>query len=352
MRDEISWEFSRNSIDTEFIAASDTDKNVRYVLSGRTGFDLVIKDIRSKGLKLSSCCFPSYCATSMMQPFADNGISIEFYDAFVGKDGFEFDASHNNCDAIVLIDYFGYCSNELPAMAAEAHKRGCIVITDVTQSIFCDRNYRAFSDYVVGSFRKWLPSCSAFVYSQDGFSVSYYQTICGKFEELRNRAYSIKQQYVQSNDSSAEKFLSLFEESEVMLKTDYGGYAASQQELNVYLNADREFIRSKRRENAGFVIERLVGNKRIRPIVSNMQSADCPLFVPLLLNSDIDRDNVRQALFENKIFLPVHWRISKLHRSDWVNRPEYTSILSCICDQRYSINDMNRVCNAIIEQIN
>lgn len=352
MKDEISWEFSRKSVDNEFATTLDNDENIRYVLSGRTGFDLIIRDIKKKGLKLNSCCFPSYCSTSMMQAFADNGISIEFYDAFIGEDGFDFNASRNDCDAIVLIDYFGYCSNKLPALSAEAHKCGCIVIVDVTQSLFCDRNYYAFSDYVVGSFRKWLPSCSALVYSRDGFSVGQYHTFSGRFEELRNRAYSIKQQYIQSNDSCPERFLSIFEESELMLKSDYSGYAALQQELNIYLNADYDFIRTKRRENAKVITERLSQNKGIRPINSSVQLSDCPLFVPLLLNSGIDRDKVRRKLFADKIFLPVHWRISTLHRSDWNKRPEYTSILSCICDQRYSINDMDRICYAIIEKLN
>ena len=70
---------------------------------------------------------------------------------------------------------------------------------------------------------------------------------------------------------------------------------------------------------------------------------DCPLFVPVLLEN---RDKVRKHLTENKIYCPVHWP-----KPEGADSNIYDMELSLICDQRYGVNDMERIVSVLSEVI-
>lgn len=350
MKKEISWEFSRPAIKDDYLPAVSNDEHIRYVMSGRTGFDLIIQDLRKKKRPILKVAFPSYCSRSMIQAFANNGVSISFYQARIDQDGFVFDYDENeDHDAVILMDYFGYCNAQLEIIAEVAHKRGRIVITDITQSIFCGTNYRSFSDYVIGSHRKWLPSTSAFVYSQTPFSVDEYTKVSVDFERTRNTAYNLKQLYIDTGSVLADEFLTQFDQSEIMLKQDYLGYAASRKELSIFKDADTAFVVSCRKRNAELLTSLFADNAIIHPVFRFVKPDDCPLYVPLLLPPSVDRQELRKSLFQEGIFLPVHWHPSHLHPKVFSDPRPYTSILSCICDQRYNEGDMVRIYQAITD---
>lgn len=350
MKKEISWEFSRSAIKDDYLPAISDDEHVRYVMSGRTGFDLIIQDLRKKKRQILKACFPSYCSRSMMQAFFNNGVSISFYQTRIGHDGFIFEYDeHADHDAVILMDYFGYCNAQLKKIADSIHKKGRIVITDITQSVFCGTNYWSFSDYVIGSYRKWLPSNSAYVYSKTPFSVAEYTKVSVNFERTRNTAYNLKQLYIDTGSILADTFLTQFDQSEVILKQDYIGYAASRKELNVFKDADTDFIVSRRKQNAELLTCLFADNAKVHPVFPTVKPGDCPLYVPLLLAPSVDRQKLRNSLFQEGFFLPVHWRPSYLHPKVLKDPRPYTSLLSCVCDQRYSEDDMLRIYQAITD---
>ena len=72
---------------------------------------------------------------------------------------------------------------------------------------------------------------------------------------------------------------------------------------------------------------------------------ECPLFVPICVEDG--RDNVRNYLIQSNIYLPAHWPISDLHSLNIKSSYLYRTELSCVCDQRYSVSDMEAIIEAI-----
>ena len=69
------------------------------------------------------------------------------------------------------------------------------------------------------------------------------------------------------------------------------------------------------------------------------------MFVPIIVPNG-KRDALRRHLIRNEIYCPVHWP-----------RPEgcvsnlYDGELSLICDQRYGIEDMDRLISTLTEAL-
>lgn len=73
---------------------------------------------------------------------------------------------------------------------------------------------------------------------------------------------------------------------------------------------------------------------------------DCPLFVPIIIEQ---RDELKKMLISKGVYCPVHWPISKYHVLTEGTREIYEKELSIIYDQRYSIEDMKKICCLIKE---
>ena len=71
-----------------------------------------------------------------------------------------------------------------------------------------------------------------------------------------------------------------------------------------------------------------------------------PFFVPIFIN---DRNKLRSAMFQNKIFTPVHWPYESNRLNGNKKNKIYDIELSLICDQRYGIDDMKRMIDIIEE---
>lgn len=350
MKKELSWEFERPYVDDNYEPHSCSDSHKRYVASGRTGLNLIIQNIRSSGNKIETVYLPKYCSKSMIQPFSDEKVFIKFYEVNLNDYGIELLLnSEEDYDAIVLMDYFGYCNPLLKEIANEERKRNHLVIIDATQSILCDFDYCSIADYYIASYRKWVPSNCAIVFSKEPILIKDYRYVYSHFLYVRNLAYSLKYQFADDEQENirVNDYLSLFDSSEILLRYDYKEYATSKKEIELMERADVEQIRSIRKKNASILTDLFNKSKVVRPVFPIINELDCPLFVPLLIPVDIDRDVVRDLLRKEGIYLPVHWRPGKLHAPNCLNSELYCSLLSCICDQRYDEDDMLRQYNAI-----
>ena len=84
------------------------NNKIIYLLSGRTAIDCALQLIE-KSKKINKVYFPSYCCQSMIDPFTDRGIDIEFYTVSF-KDGqliYEIDCE-KECDIFFAMNYFGF----------------------------------------------------------------------------------------------------------------------------------------------------------------------------------------------------------------------------------------------------
>ena len=105
--------------------------------SGRTAFETVIADIG----QIKKVYFPSYCCDSMIEPFRNEKVTIEFYSVDY-TDNFSVSLHiPEDCDVLVLCNYFGYRVEYSPKEIAGFKSRGGIVIEDITHSFLSEQQY-------------------------------------------------------------------------------------------------------------------------------------------------------------------------------------------------------------------
>lgn len=318
--------------------------NVRHTLSGRTALEMIARDLKQeRGAK--SIYMPAYCCDSMIEPFKRQGYTVKRYAVEpYAKTLHRQIFSDHGCDAILLMDYFGYESEETAVFAMAEKLRGTAVIIDRVQSAFSETKACEYADYTVTSWRKWFFSCAATAEKKSGeWLVPEYTETNEKYISLRRNAANLKADYIEKGIGEKPKFLVPFGEAEEQLDEDFSGYAAEGKSLEELKYIDTGLIISRRRENAGFIMDELrkLPQEIIRPLFSELGKNDVPLFVPVLVKKEL-RTAIRQQLIKNGIYCPVHWPTelggaSKLYEGE----------LSLVCDQRYGLEDIKREMNLI-----
>lgn len=322
--------------------------NLRHTLSGRTALELIAADLKAeRGAK--SIYMPAYCCDSMIEPFKKQGYEIKLYavepySKTVHRQVF----TDHGCDAILLLDYFGFESEETAVFAMMEKLRGTAVIVDRVQSAFSETKALEYADYTVTSWRKWFFSNAAEAEKKCGeWLVNPPKKINERYISLRKEAARLKADYMAKGGNKAA-FLNMFREAEELLDEDYSEYAADAESLEQLMTVDTDFIISRRRENAALIYDELekLPTETIRPLYAQMGESAVPLFVPVLVKPEV-RAQLRQHLIKNEVYCPIHWP-SELGGANKL----YDGELSLICDQRYGAEDIKRQMTLISEFIN
>lgn len=320
--------------------------NLRHTVSGRTALELIARDLKAeRGAK--SIYIPAYCCDSMIEHFKKQGYvikryAVEPYSKTVHRQVF----TDHGCDAILLLDYFGFESEETAIFAMAEQMRGTAVILDKVQTAFSKTAAEEFADYTVVSWRKWFFSCAATAEKKCGeWLVPEFEEQNEKYVSLRRNAAKLKADYIEKGIGEKPKFLISFRDAEELLAEDYSDYAAEEQSIDELRHVDVDFIVSRRRENAKLIMQELesLPEETIRPLYAEMGEKDVPLFVPVLVKKKW-RDELRQYLINNEVYCPVHWP-TELGGAQKL----YDCELSLVCDQRYGIEDMKHEMELIRE---
>lgn len=323
------------------------NENTQFVLSGRTALELAARDLIAER-KMRSICLPAYCCDSMISPFARLGVKIRFYDVRVSKDGaWRILSADHGCDAVLLLDYFGFCQSETAEIAERERRRGTAVILDQVQSYFSSSDAVLYADYTVMSWRKWFFSCAAAATKKHGkWAVHPSRPAGEKYVDLRKTAAKQKERYLKTGLGDKETFLDGFAQAEELLDVDFSDYAAEEKSVDVIRKINVPFLKKRRRENAKVIYEEIqrLCDDRIRPLFTRLGKTDTPLFVPVLVNPSY-RTDLRQFLINNQVYCPIHWADAKTGGGEGF----YTQELSLVCDQRYTIEDVKREMNLIKE---
>lgn len=317
-------------------------------LSGRVGLEYVVERIKATGVK--SVYMPSYCCHTMIEPFIKHDIKVVFYDVVLSESGLkrQFNPNHG-CEAVFLLDFFGYVDEETALIAKKQRARGKTLIYDATHSI-----YSAFDptdyDYVFGSYRKWMDVNCGFVATKSTLDDSA-QADWKQFEEyvdMRTRMFDLKSRYMNDEDVDKQQFLAWINEAEEMLEQGYHHTLPDKRSLDVLKNTDLPTLMMTRRNNAKVLMDGIADltDERIRCFVKKTDAHDTPLFVPVWIQADI-RNDLRRYLIEHCIYCPVHWPLSDLHTISDEAKRLYQSELSLVCDQRYDHFDMYRIVETI-----
>lgn len=335
---EIGSEFYTNSSTSgqnKYFELSNYPK--RFVLSGRTGLYLIADELKIK-TKISNILMPDYCCGSMISPFILHGFTISFYNSF----DLENVIINETVQAVLIMDYFGFISEQTLKFTIKCKQAGKIIIIDATQTAFSHSKTYDLSDYIVASYRKWGDSLCAIVYSKNGF----YSIEEGKEPQcyctVWRTAAELKKRYLKNSLGNKQEFLSLYAKANHILDESYAGYKANHKEISALSQIDSSFVRKKRRNNACYLIKEIKKMSiyfDVQLLFDNVKERDCPLFVPILVNEN-KRNVIRSILTKNNVYCPVHWPIDE--RYPYKKTLYHKKELSLICDQRYGIKEMRQ----------
>jgi hypothetical protein len=352
---EIGSEFWLNQgsdelIDLEFPQWLNINVDNKLLLSGRTAIHFVLMDIQ-KNNKINTVYFPSYCCQSMLQPFIDVGINIIFYDVRF-ENGLKFNIDTNQeCDIFFAMNYFGFSKGRMDSYIDEFKQRNITIIEDSTHSLLSDKLYNPKSDYIVASLRKWFPIMSGglAVKTSKQFEVIPKGVTLKEMVRIRKSAMLQKGRYM-NVENSIEKplFLEKYSLANEMLDYDYALYSIDKESYQILQNLDIDFIMSRRKENSRTLFENLPISGGFKPFFSELESGDCPIFIPIIFNSNTERNRLREYLTNNNVYCPIHWpkpTILYEHNTTSI----YDSELSLVADQRYEYTDMQYLIRRLLE---
>ncbi len=309
-------------------------KDNKFTLSGRTSIYYILKNI-IKNINLKKAYLPSYCCESISLPFIDLGIEVVYYDVYFDN-GLKYNINLNQeCDIFFAINYFGYSCMNMEDYIKQFKKKGKIVIEDITHSIFSNKKYSEYSDYLFASLRKWFPIASG------GIAVNMNSNFLLNLENtnkdmisIKTEAMKNKENYMSNSEGKKEVFLKQYSESEKILDSDYKNYSIDEDSLKIIMGINIEEIINRRKENIKIIYEKLKNNKYIKFMEEKYDEKDCLLFVPIILDTKL-RDKLRKYLIENKVYLPIHWILNKKLNNIFDHE------LSLVCDQRYTNEQIN-----------
>lgn len=332
------------------------NKSTQWFLFGRSALQAVIKDMR-KQKAINTVSIPSWCCHTMIKPFVEADIDVYFYPVYYNGSKL-VQQLFLDCDAILLMDYFGYADSECKVVAQKLKKCKSIIIRYVTHSIF-SKTY-SDADYYFGSLRKWRGVWTGgYAWASDGHSIKHVaeeRVVDDKgYVLLREKAMQLKNScihgYADENGKivSDKAYLDIYGKAEKLLET-CGILPAWDRDEKLAENFDIEFIRSRRRSNANTLINELCDepNDDLQSMLMfrSISENDCPMFAPILVLEG-RRDRLRQCLIKHDVYCPVHWPLSEYHKLDGRGCFIYDHELSLVCDQRYDAEDMRRMARLI-----
>lgn len=334
-----------DEIGSEFWSVPSIDR--RFLLSGRTALDFIIRDIVAQyGYK--KALLPSFCCHTMIEPFLRNGFKIRFYDVYYHRlNGLCADIPEPEADEVFyLMKFFGFgclCGLDINKI----RNNWPLIVEDCTHSWMMANETAA--DYSYTSYRKWAGfyGIAEATKRAGSFIVNTFETNRAYYE-LRKESMDLKSSYILGREMDKSFFLDRYNAAETLLEKDYSGYSASEEAIQQLVAFDKEYVKKKRIENAKFLIEELKGIEGVHTMFDELKDGDVPLFVPVFVESA--RDELRRFLIDRKIYCPVHWPVSEFHSGISSKAKKiYEHELSLVCDQRYDLDNMKRIAETISE---
>ena len=284
---------------------------------------------------------PSYLCHTILEGVRKAGGCVEFYvvNYDLQIDSYDWIKKVGEGDLVVLIDYFGWTyQKECIDLIKE---QGACVLEDASQAMFTEGISR-FSDFTLLSPRKFLgvPDGGILTPNSERF-------------ELNDVVLS---------EPPEEWWLKAFTAS--ALRREFDTYGGSNHWYELYQNMDSTHpigryamshlsrVLLYRCFDYSDIIRRRVNNYRTLAshlaeiaIFPEIPDGVVPLGFPVRI---MNRDNVRQSLFKERIYPPVHWLIKGIVPDTFRDSHILSNkIMTLPCDQRYDVEDMERVARLI-----
>lgn len=317
--------------------------NTVLTSSGRGAITLLLEQVNPIN---KTVLMPAYICESVIIPFLEFGYTCHFYE--VGKDltpNLDSIRSIENIGIFLHMGYFGFDTNStLKSVIQELKKHSTIIVEDITHTFFSNINQFTVNDYCVGSIRKWLGVPSGGLLASTKTKLLNPAGMNTNFTRIRENALLLKGNYIKSgNEGLKELYLQAFKEAEKLLEVDYKSYQIDPLSISLLNSLEVDHLINKRRRNFQVLLDGLSNLNYLSIPVKELKDDLCPLF--FVVNIKEDRNLIRKKLIDKRIYCPIHWPIPDQLNEQLSNDTKdlYLTTLSIPCDQRYEIEDMNRI---------
>lgn len=329
--------------------------NKLFLKSGRNAFLAICLQLEK--VKKKTILFPAYHCHTESDVWYENGWNVCYYpvstDFSVSSVDLK-DAIKKFLPSVIIIQsYFGFEAYDSRCVRVLEHAKeaGCILIEDITQSILSNI-YHAEADYYVASLRKF------FAIPEGGVAISTKQftnLIVQKADErifqTAMKAFQLKKEYFQ-NVEVGKKMLfrqEYVELNELISKNDVL-HEMDSKSLAILDSINVDEISRARRVNYNFLMDRIRNYNFIHITLKEANESCVPLYLPVLVSNSKIRADLRSYLASKDIYCPIIWeRPEKLTKFYQNTEKIYSHILCFPIDQRYSLDDMERIVKELMK---
>jgi len=314
--------------------------------SGRGAISLLLEEVKPKK---KIALLPAYTCETILIPFIEKGYKCYFYDINMDMTpNIENIEKYADIGIFLHMGFYGFPSNTgLSDVIKRFKAESTIIVEDITHTLFSQYPRFEENDYYVASLRKWmgLPS-GGFLASK--YTIVSLPMINESLANYRKEALQIKARYMNGEgEVLKQQYLGLFARGEVLLNRDWTPYDIDAISIELLSALDVEWLREKRRANFMALSEGLKAVEYLEPIFHSIPYGICPMFYTVYIKEN--RDQIKQKLIEQKIYCPIHWPVSEQIKLDdlKVTAKIYGTVLSIPCDQRYEVQDMERIVSVL-----
>ncbi len=240
-------------------------------------------------------------------------------------------------DIVVLVDYFGFRGWD--ETAARVRKHGAWVVEDASQAAL-NREFSPHADYVITSPRKFVgvPDGSVLLALHGPLPEMDLPTAPAAWWLDAFRASALRHAF--DRGSSDRSWFDLFRQAEANGPIEPARMSELAEHLLLHA-IDWEAHTAQRRANFLFLAEKL----RDIALFTSLPDFVVPLGFPIRLAR---REHVRQALFAENIFPPVHWALAPVVPAEFTASHRLSlEILTLPIDQRCTTSDLERMVRCI-----
>lgn len=327
-----------------------------FLSTGRSAENLVLDTISERNPYVRKVALiPPFTCDTVIVPFLRHNYKVISYPIDntlnVNLNRFRETLIASEAQVVLVHRYFGFDTlKSFEKIIHEFSPKGVVFIEDRTQCIYSGFESLP-ADFIIGSIRKWagLPDggfavCKTGVFSNK--STDYNREL----EHLKLEASYAKYEYLHKNIGEKQHFLNLYRRAEQQLNSEASYFQISPASVAIQRSLDLPVLKKKRRDNYKRLCEGLKGNNALRILTPNLSEIEVPLYFVLCLK---ERDELQDHLRRNDIYAPIVWPKAEVC-PEVCNEAQsiYDSVLCLPVDQRYDVDDMDRIIKCIEEYYN
>lgn len=324
-----------------------------WLSTGRSATRFVLKTIEERNPNIKKVALlPPFTCHTVIEPFIEFGYEVHTLPISLGLEttADEIIRGQGLTQASVLIVHRYYGFDTLPGInqAVEVLRaKGVVIIEDCTQSM--NSTFKpSDADYFVGSIRKWcgVPD-GGFAICKEGRFTEKPTVEDEAMVEAKRIASVLKYQFLFNHQGDKPTFKAKYREGEGLLDEQHGFYSIGNISATIQANLNIETLRCQRQSNYQTLLNGLRNVPSFRILFNELPEEVVPLYFPIHVE---DREALQGLLADNDIYAPVVWPKPDFCPPICKEAEEiYEKILCIPIDQRYSVDDMDRIVKVITD---